>query len=287
MTDKIDTSTAAIAALMDGVTPGPWEQDGPISSKIVWAGPDVRVCFMTSDGPASKNARFIAASRELVPALTDERDAAVARAERSEARVAELESEVERMREASQMAGASLGEEIADLRNGAVCAAVKPLKWEPSIIGKPWHSAQAPWGFYYAQWDDEIGAWFASLEMGEVEAPIILQPSDVETIDAAKAAAQADYERRILSTLTLRSDAELRAEAVSATWSAAIKAETAWSPETNSTPWCLLTVEQMRAFEASTGQMMRLRQDGEWHPHNGNGVGIVSDTYRIRKGGAQ
>lgn len=80
---------------------------------------------------------------------------------------------------------------------------------------------------------------------------------------------------------------EIEKEDVSATWSAAIKDETAWSPETNSTPWCLLTVEQMRAFEASTGQMMRLRQDGEWHPHNGNGIGIVSDTYRIRKGGAE
>lgn len=86
---EIDTSTAAIAALMEGVTAGPWEQDGPISAKIVWSGPDVRVCFMASDGPASKNARFIAAARELVPALTDERDAAVARAEQAEAREAE------------------------------------------------------------------------------------------------------------------------------------------------------------------------------------------------------
>lgn len=78
---------------------------------------------------------------------------------------------------------------------------VKPLVWEPSVIGKPWHSAKAPWGWYYAQWDDETQAWFASLEMGEVEAPIILSPPDVPTIDAAKAAAQADYEARILSAL--------------------------------------------------------------------------------------
>ena len=222
------------------------------------------------------------------------------------------------------------------LRSGAVCAAVKPLVWDPSVIGRPWHSAQAPWGVYYAQWDDEIGSWFASLELGEVDAPIILQPSDVETIDAAKAAAQADYARRLLPTLTLRSVAEVRAEAVAATWavaseaaelvcveystdhgsgmfykhsyacgeriraltppadiSAAIdaikiaawkagaEAVTAWSPETNTTPWCLLSIEQMRAFEASTGQMMRLRQDGEWHLHNGQGVGVVSDTYRV------
>lgn len=71
---NIDTSTAAIEELMDGVTEGPWEQDGPNSATIVWSGL-VRVCFMTSDGPASKNARFIAAARYLVPALAAERDA--------------------------------------------------------------------------------------------------------------------------------------------------------------------------------------------------------------------
>lgn len=96
---EIDTSTAAIAALMDGVTAGPWEQDGPISAKIVWSGPDVRVCFMTSDGPASKNASFIAAARELVPALTDERDAAIARAEQAEARELALLSASEESRQ--------------------------------------------------------------------------------------------------------------------------------------------------------------------------------------------
>ncbi len=64
---------------------------------------------------------------------------------------------------------------------------VKPLVWEPSVIGKPWHSAKAPWGWYYAQWDDETQAWFASLEMGEVEAPILsaLEPDHArETRDA-------------------------------------------------------------------------------------------------------
>lgn len=83
----------------------------------------------------------------------------------------------------------------------SVTVAVKPLVWEPSAINKPWHSAKAPWGWYYAQWDDETQAWFASLEMGEVEAPIILSPSDVPSIQAAKAAAQADYEARILAAL--------------------------------------------------------------------------------------
>ena len=78
---------------------------------------------------------------------------------------------------------------------------VRALEWEPSVIGKPWHSAKAPWGWYYAQWDDETQAFFASLEMGEIEAPIILSPSDVPTLEAAKAAAKSDYAARILAAL--------------------------------------------------------------------------------------
>ena len=92
-------------------------------------------------------------------------------------------------------------EAIAAWNRRAALPKVKPLVWEPSAINKPWHSAKAPWGWYYAQWDDETQAWFASLEMGEVEAPIILSPSDVPSIDAVKAAAQADYEARILAAL--------------------------------------------------------------------------------------
>lgn len=90
---------------------------------------------------------------------------------------------------------------LAALSAAPVRVRVKPLEWEPSVIGKPWHSAKSPWGWYYAQWDDETQAWFASLEMGEIEAPIILDPSDVPTIEEAKAAAQRDYEARILAAL--------------------------------------------------------------------------------------
>lgn len=53
-----------------GHTPGPWSFDGPLSSIIVWgAEPDIRVCFMTSDGPAKANARLIAAAPDLLEAL--------------------------------------------------------------------------------------------------------------------------------------------------------------------------------------------------------------------------
>lgn len=47
-------------------TPGPWTHDGPPDNIIVWSGPETRVCFMTSNGPAEANARLIAASPDLL-----------------------------------------------------------------------------------------------------------------------------------------------------------------------------------------------------------------------------
>jgi hypothetical protein len=52
-------------------TPGPWDFDGPEHSIIVWAGPDLRVCFMTSNGPAEANARLITAAPDLLAALRE------------------------------------------------------------------------------------------------------------------------------------------------------------------------------------------------------------------------
>lgn len=159
-------------------------------------------------------------------ALAAERDAAVLRAEQAERREAALLASSEEARQFLRQRDA-MKAEIETMRSGALCAAVKPLEWEPSVTGKPWHSAKSPWGFYYAQWDDEIGAWFASLEMGEVEAPIILHPSDVSSIAEAKAAAQSDYERRILSALTIRPEAEVRNEgfALGARWAIEVAGE--------------------------------------------------------------
>ena len=76
---------------------------------------------------------------------------------------------------------------------------VKPLEWkqyEGDIF-----CAKTPWGCYFAQWDDEIGAFFSSLELGDHEDPIIIQPQDVASLSEAQDAAQADYETRILSAL--------------------------------------------------------------------------------------
>lgn len=88
----IDTSKEAVERLLDGVTPGPWysekedPNDGP--EDVVTAG-DYYVASLHylrgMDEPAA-NARFIAAARELVPALATERNAQAARADAAEAR---------------------------------------------------------------------------------------------------------------------------------------------------------------------------------------------------------
>ena len=39
-----------------------------------------------------------------------------------------------------------------------------------------------------------------------------------------------------------------------------------WRPETNILPWVALTIEQMRRFEASSGDIERLGLNGEWIP---------------------
>ncbi len=46
-------------------------------------------------------------------------------------------------------------------------------------------------GKYYVQWDDEAGAWYASLELGDDENPIIIDPGDLPDISSAQSAAQA------------------------------------------------------------------------------------------------
>lgn len=86
---EIDTSTAAIAALMDGVTPGPWCAGAHRWPTQVGCCPLVGQPFsahhhLRNVAAANTEAdiRFIAASRELVPALSAERDALRAEVER-------------------------------------------------------------------------------------------------------------------------------------------------------------------------------------------------------------
>ena len=79
------TTPAAIEALLKDVTPGPWHWNvrgfvGPISTdddqSFGMICDEVAECTF-SNGSKESNARFIAAARDLVPALAAERDAAI------------------------------------------------------------------------------------------------------------------------------------------------------------------------------------------------------------------
>jgi len=53
---------------MSDHTPGPWTFDGPRHNihVVQEAAPNMRVCFMTSDGPTLDNARLIAAAPDML-----------------------------------------------------------------------------------------------------------------------------------------------------------------------------------------------------------------------------
>lgn len=73
---KIDTSTAAVTALLDGVTPGPWYPSlGKLMRVQVSRHEPVVICGVhkasaKAGGSAEAVTRFIAAARQLVPALS-------------------------------------------------------------------------------------------------------------------------------------------------------------------------------------------------------------------------
>jgi hypothetical protein len=79
-----DTTTQTIAAMLDGVTPGPWA----VEDEWDVAGPDYGVFRgapdIKHDAESAANARFTAWARDAVPALAAERDTAIARAEAAE-----------------------------------------------------------------------------------------------------------------------------------------------------------------------------------------------------------
>lgn len=79
----VDTSTEAVTKLLDGVTPGPWiAESGHVqqNGQLYWQVTDKNDAIMQNQfcwcqGDHAANARFIAAARDLVPALLAERDA--------------------------------------------------------------------------------------------------------------------------------------------------------------------------------------------------------------------
>jgi len=75
----IDTSPAAIAAVLEGVTEGRWTVSGPVYNQVIWSSAENRVAFMAhsnglNDDRDIATARFISWCREGVPALAAERD---------------------------------------------------------------------------------------------------------------------------------------------------------------------------------------------------------------------
>ena len=83
MPDAITTETESVKALLEGVTPGPWEaldweHENGGTDWNVW-GPKrtnhTVASDLSGDFGSEADARFIAASRQLVPALLSERDA--------------------------------------------------------------------------------------------------------------------------------------------------------------------------------------------------------------------
>ena len=82
----VDTSTEAVERLLEDVTPGPWRV-GPVDDCRVEDADGNEVAQIDGDYNQPEtwplmeaNARFIAAARDLVPALLKERDEARARA---------------------------------------------------------------------------------------------------------------------------------------------------------------------------------------------------------------
>lgn len=60
-------------------TPGPWMFHGPRDNIHVCqeSDPDMRVCFMTSNGPTRENARLISAAPDLLAGLIAIRDGTI------------------------------------------------------------------------------------------------------------------------------------------------------------------------------------------------------------------
>lgn len=107
---SIDTSNEAVERLLDGVTPGPWRMNTVITSCGVchkigpwphkWRhGIEMSACIYDDYPPSLEgtdnmqaNAGFIAAARDLVPALLKERDALRTRIDELEAFITDFAS---------------------------------------------------------------------------------------------------------------------------------------------------------------------------------------------------
>ena len=153
--------------LYAAATPGEWEADGEPHNVIVWSAPEMRVCFMTSDGEAQANADFIVAAHESFPALI-----AAARSLPSERRARE---EAERERDARWKAAVEVTREmaeqvrVAEAALAAERARVVDLEeaLEPFAAFAEWVAVDRP------GWDHDG---FALVYGASLEKPLLLAP---------------------------------------------------------------------------------------------------------------
>ena len=181
-----DTSTKTVTALLEGVTPGPWRATFDEATKILARdGSVAMLMYVNTKGRRDANqvgasARFIAAARELVPALSAERD-------RLAAQVVQLQRDLD----------AAISWAVK----------VKPLEWGPSpdpLCHDHWEASALVGAHHMAPDEDSAsGAWLLQLVIRRKDF-CTKYGGDITSHGSpedAKAAAQADYEARILSAL--------------------------------------------------------------------------------------
>lgn len=208
----VDTSTEAVTKLLDGVTPGPWGAEYDDYGEEIWFGGEgcgtwtVGPCFIGGDGHdpdlariMDADARFIAAARDLVPALLTERDAL----QRENENLRQIERNVQAVREHEyKRAEAALAEVERLKAQPAQAVKVKPLVWErdPEELGEDWFWRAEAGPFVYEVGEEETGVcWWQEDAVTGIS--ICRADGDIE---AAKSAAQADYEARIMAALDVQ-----------------------------------------------------------------------------------
>ena len=83
--------------------------------------------------------------------------------------------------------------EVADAILAAMPGMIPGLVWEDKHTVVLSSSAATRNGKYHVAFDDDVDAWYASLEIGDHDCPIMIEPLDVDTFAAAKVAANAHH----------------------------------------------------------------------------------------------
>jgi hypothetical protein len=93
--------------------------------------------------------------------------------------------------------------DVAGIILAALPGMVPDLVWKDESRGILSSSAATINGKYHVAFDDGVGAWYASLEIGDHENPILIEPLDVDTFSAAKAAAKAHNRAAVCKAMGL------------------------------------------------------------------------------------